>query len=157
MKYHQIADDSVKKAGGYFKYEQFKRGSIIYLQDTNPTHFYGIISGSVKIYKATKVKKLSVKKKTIKASASTTVLNEVKVNGSYYQRLTKIDIPEYEYETVNEEFGTKTKGMCFGYDGLINKAPRTSSVYAEEDTEMFTLDSTSFDLSFNVIYHRLYL
>jgi len=47
-----------------------------------------------------------------------------------------------------EEFSVKTEGMCFGYDGLMNKANRTSSVYALEDTELFVLDNDGFDKSF---------
>jgi len=145
-KYHQIADESIRKASNFFKYERYPAGSCVYEQESTSTHFYGIISGSVKIFKATKVKKLVVKKETKKEVRG----SEVHINGSFYHRITKTEIPVYEYEVVMEEFGRKTSGMCFGYDGLINKAIRTSSVICEVDTEMFTLDAANFELSFSV-------
>jgi CRP-like cAMP-binding protein len=60
------------------------------------------------------------------------------------------EIKKIEFEEVEKEFGIKTKGMCFGYDGLISGKDRSSSVYAREPTEMFILDGKFFEESFSV-------
>jgi len=43
----------------------------------------------------------------------------------------------------------KKSGGCFGYDGLINKAHRTSTTIALQDTDLFVLSGEHFDKCFN--------
>jgi len=43
----------------------------------------------------------------------------------------------------------KGPGECFGYDGLINKAYRTSTTISVTDVDLFTLNQEFFDKSFN--------
>jgi len=52
-------------------------------------------------------------------------------------------------EVVFERANVKSKGECFGYDGLMNKAFRSSTTKAIEDTDFFILAEEFFDKSFN--------
>ena len=52
-------------------------------------------------------------------------------------------------EVVLERVNVKSKGECFGYDGLKNKVHRTSTTIAIEDTDFFVLSEEYFDKSFN--------
>lgn len=144
IKYHQIAEDSIRRACDFFKYKDYKPGSYIYEWDEKPTHFFGIISGKVKIFKPKKVRRKILTKDKFRHKTI-----EIVRDGVCYI-VTQEMAPDYEMHIVPEEFGTKGKGMCFGYDGLISKKPRTSTVLAIERTEMFTLEEKFFDECFNV-------
>ena len=52
-------------------------------------------------------------------------------------------------EIISELFSVKGKGECFGYDGLMNKKYRTSTVFTIEDTDFFILNEFYFDRSFS--------
>ena len=49
-------------------------------------------------------------------------------------------IKEFEIETI-----TLTNGMCFGEWGLLYSIPRTASIYASEDTDLFYLEKEFFN------------
>ncbi len=49
---------------------------------------------------------------------------------------------------------SKSSGECFGYDGLMKKAFRTSTVMTIEDTDFFVLSEEFFDKSFNKAIHK---
>jgi len=51
-------------------------------------------------------------------------------------------------EVINECVNVKGKGECFGYDGVMKKAHRTSTTVAIEDTNLFTLSEQFFDKCF---------
>ena len=50
------------------------------------------------------------------------------------------------WEQVNE----KTNGECFGYDGLMNKKYRSSTVNTLDDTHFFVLSEENFDKCFGI-------
>jgi len=52
-------------------------------------------------------------------------------------------------EVIRELVNEKGKGECFGYDGLMHKKFRTSTVISLEDTDFFVLKVEFFDRSFN--------
>ena len=48
----------------------------------------------------------------------------------------------------------KKSGECFGYDGLMNKAHRTSTTIALQDTDLFVLSALDFDKCFKKNIHQ---
>lgn len=70
-----------------------------------------------------------------------TILNDRKIS-------TVTNLPIFGYK--EEEKFVLGEGQCFGEWGLIYKKDRTASAYALETTDLFMLDSSSFETSFSV-------
>ncbi len=51
-------------------------------------------------------------------------------------------------KVIHDSVNVKKKGDCFGYDGLMNKKFRSSTVMTEEDTHFFVLLEDFFDKTF---------
>jgi len=63
--------------------------------------------------------------------------------------LAKTSRPTMKEELIFELVNIKGKGECFGYDGLMNKAFRTSTTKTLENTDFFILSLDGFDKCFN--------
>ena len=74
-------------------------------------------------------------KKIIKAITEHQTPNE-ELKGKILENFIK----EFEIETI-----TLTNGMCFGEWGLLYSIPRTASIYASEDTDLFYLEKEFFN------------
>jgi CRP-like cAMP-binding protein len=57
-----------------------------------------------------------------------------------------------ENDFIEEEKLVLLDGQCFGEWGLIYKKERSASAFCLEDTDLFCLDASSFEYSFNVFY-----
>ena len=72
------------------------------------------------------------------------IIKAIKINQTPLEKLEgeilENFIKEFEIETI-----TLTNGMCFGEWGLLYSIPRTASIYASEDTDLFYLEKEFFN------------
>ena len=72
------------------------------------------------------------------------IIKAIKINQTPLEKLEgeilENFIKEFEIETF-----TLTNGMCFGEWGLLYSIPRTTSIYASEDTDLFYLEKEYFN------------
>ena len=136
VKFNGIDDESVKYAAINFEHRFIPKKETVYNQGDRSSYFYGIIQGKIGTFKKNVVQVLDTTSKPKFA-----YLSKLNIN--------KKEKPVFKDEVRLEQVNSKSSGECFGYDGLMNKAHRTSTTMTIEDTDFFVLSEEYFDKCFN--------
>jgi hypothetical protein len=129
------------------QHQLLKKNNYLFKQGDHHKRFFGLICGKISI--RTIVKNELDEKKEMLPSQSNAQLNGYYSNNNVNADKGRRKIDYESPDLLKEEIlAIITGGHCLGHYAVAYDIPRTASAYAIEDTDLFYLDKSYFEISF---------